>query len=329
MTVTLATTPDNQSAQAMTRDEARAIATVFIEKMEKEAKIEHKLSFCGTWYSYPALDTGHRVQTQTYCNDYRHCDTCNKRKVSQIMTELQKAEGPLYTRTVMEEDWETVSHRWHRKGIQWRQFPMILNKVRFVIINVREKNDDAYLLPDDFFYPSATGEFEYPLDPTPDDPERRLIPVRLADILRNIPAGRRLSGKLGKAPKLNRDNDEREAARVEVVRSNASKEVSKEAWDEAVEDTSHLDPSTAAEAEAASQERSIAFKKRLWSKGIKYIDSHFETRYVRIDAIQWKANVATNRTSLGKGSLGWYKSKAPIGMFPPMDVPEGAEIPLQ
>jgi len=204
---------------------------------------------------------------------------------------------------------------------------MVLNKVRFVIINAREKNDDAYPLPDDFFYPSAAEEFESPPDPAPDNPERKLVPIRLADMLRNIPVGRRISGKLGKAPSLKRDSENTKAARVEVVRSNAPKEVSKEAWDEAVEDTNHLNPSTVAEAEAASQERSIAFKKRLRSKGIKYIDSHFETRYVRIDAIEWRADIATKRTSLSRGSLGWYKSGVPIGMFKPMSVPEGAEIP--
>lgn len=305
--------PAAQPVETMTREEARA----FMEQIEEEAKIEYKLSYCGAWYCYPAPTSGNLVRTKHYCNDYRHCPTCNKRKVSEIMTELRSVEDPLYTRTILEEDWKTVSHRWRRKGIQWRQFPMVLNRVRYCIVNAREEDDNAQPLTDFFFFPS-------PPDTGPNDPGSTLIPNRLTDILKTMPKDRRQGGKLGRRPRAAPQNSD--PVRVEVLDFNASKEKSKEAWDEAVEDTIHLDPSTAAEAEAACQERSEAFKRRLRSKGITRIHSHFETRYVRSGTIQWRGKQATERTRLSRGSLGWYKSRVPIGMFPPIDVPERAEI---
>lgn len=270
---------------------------------------EVRVGLCGKWYIGTSPRSGKKLMYQSRCNLYRLCETCRQRIAGELADRIW-SEEEVYIGEFTEESWASIRSRWKRWGVEYLKLPVSrgvisnLGSCFLVAFNNPGCRKDAHISID-----VSTMQEKYELN---------LVDV-LAQALERMPEGRRRSGKLGYVMKEQHDSDA-ELVHIEVVHHDGGTEVGKAAWKKAVEQTDYLDPQTPEEVQEACAIRTNAFKKAIEELGARITDSFWQQRYVCLDDICWHPirDKRTPQVALNRQSLGWYKSRVPIGVFPAM-----------
>lgn len=256
-------------------------------------------AYCGHRPGHQYQAQFHRPTSGQYaasslpCNDWRACLLgCNEWKAleltGRLKVGLREHNGELYKATVKGSDWKSLVDRLVDKGICYLRLP---------------QPDDTMLLF---------------LSDDPDWLDTELIvderEVKFEPLLRLVPWGKRISGKLGLKQEERDDDgdgeggsgeDQPATAKIvyEVMFSDATSRQRRAIADQAFEQTKHLDPRTGDQVEAALEVRMFWLKFFTEEAGCKVTHSLRRKTNLEIASIDWSGN----RRYFGEDQSEWME----------------------
>lgn len=323
--------PPTLTAEEIAYIEARikAAEAEAVEQHTQEIK-QVRLESCGDYFVGTCPITGGRLSYQVKCGDYRNCPDCREDKAAIIVNRLISGAVDadtdyIYLGEFSNDKWGSTRRKWTRHDTDYWRIPLKEPVLTPEGLTGLSKDCSLIAFCDDGCEMDADGStIGMPLA------EIRTAIIAGTDMtiydlilaaLQKVPEGRRMSGKLGRPPQ--REQTETDSISIEVVGHDGDKYTSFEAWKVAVQTTSYLNPHTPQEAQAACYIRTTAFKKALKELGASVTSTFWIRRNVPIASIAWSTvDIRPKRTlllPLDRQSLGWYKSKVPIGMFPAVE----------
>jgi len=194
------------------------------ERKLKEAKKQKQIEFCGSWAARLNPANGGLINYQWYCGYWRECPVCFGRRVAQVTARVKRAEEETLELGIVEmsEDLAKKFTRHLRKiDEDYLRYPISsLSSIVFF--------DQGSVLEKGGWVP---------------DSELTMEDIDFS-MLANTPKGKRWSGSLGK--KVEKEVDDSGVQIVvsvkEIITDGISWEDKRATWEDAVEETSYLDP---------------------------------------------------------------------------------------
>lgn len=247
---------------------------------------------CGRWIGGPNKYTGMLQHFQLRCEDYRHCSFCQLTRARTELSKIQRAQDDgmtLYKAIVNDADWDTILHRLRRHGIGRIRYPQSDGKLLIVLNGW----DDKLQLE--------------PLNDVTED--------EMGAILSDVPFGRHITGSLGYETVKEDEIHGKDIASVESISTDSGRDIERQAWELAVQDTSELDPHDVLELEQACMERMTAYKTHLEQLGATIVFSLWRRIPVQISRIAWLRYAKS-----GQRTTQLRKTQAETLMFQPLQL---------